>query len=136
MRIEQCRGAGYHNTGSGEDSMNRNEKKVIFLNNVKSEYIEQAILVLKDKKGVPPQGFDQAIVLEAERIVQNYSEAYFGHSESRRQVESVAKEAVRPAETQPAAAAQKGRKKLPVIIASAAASIFVVAAAFAIFLFL
>jgi hypothetical protein len=115
--------------------MNRNEKKVIFLNNVKSEYIEQAILVLKDKKGMASQGTEQSIILEAERIVQNYSEAYFGHSESRRQVESVAKETVQTIQIAPSSDKQKG-KKLPVFVVSAVAGIFVLAAAFAIFLFL
>ncbi len=114
--------------------MNRNEKKVIFLNNVKSDYIEQAILVLKDQKGIVSQGFDEAIIKEAEKIVQNYSEAYFGRSESTKCVESVKKEEA--VKTQIAPSNRKSERKLGVFIASAAAGLFAVGAAFAVFLFL
>lgn len=57
--------------------MKTNEKKVVFLNEVKSPYIEQAIFVLKNaEQGEVTSG---GIVEEAERIVAQYAQQHFSH---------------------------------------------------------
>ena len=49
----------------------RSDKKVIILDNIKSDCIEQAMFILKDY--VPP---NIDAVLEAEKIVENYTKRY------------------------------------------------------------
>lgn len=49
----------------------RSDKKVIILDNIKSDCIEQAMFILKDSR---PENIDA--VREAERIVENYTKRY------------------------------------------------------------
>ncbi len=49
----------------------RSDRKVIILDNIKSDCIEQAMFILKDTK---PENIDA--VKEAERIVENYTKRY------------------------------------------------------------
>ncbi len=49
----------------------RSDKKVIILDNIKSDCIEQAMFILKDSR---PENIDA--VREAERIVENYNKRY------------------------------------------------------------
>lgn len=49
----------------------RSDRKVIILDNIKSDCIEQAMFILKDGR---PENIDA--VKEAERIVQNYTKKY------------------------------------------------------------
>lgn len=49
----------------------RSDRKVIILDNIKSDCIEQAMFILKDTK---PDNIDA--VREAERIVENYTKKY------------------------------------------------------------
>ena len=52
----------------------RSDRKVIILDNIKSDCIEQAMFILKDTK---PDNIDA--VREAERIVENYTKKYHYH---------------------------------------------------------
>ena len=49
----------------------RSDRKVIILDNIKSDCIEQAMFILKDTR---PENIDA--VKEAERIVENYTKKY------------------------------------------------------------
>ena len=49
----------------------RSDKKVIILDNIKSDCIEQAMFILKDSR---PENIDA--VREAEKIVENYTKRY------------------------------------------------------------
>ena len=49
----------------------RSDKKVIILDNIKSDCIEQAMFILKDSR---PDNIDE--VREAEKIVENYTKKY------------------------------------------------------------
>ncbi len=49
----------------------RSDRKVIILDNIKSDCIEQAMFILKDSR---PDNIDA--VREAERIVENYTKRY------------------------------------------------------------
>ena len=49
----------------------RSDRKVIILDNIKSDCIEQAMFILKDTR---PENIDA--VKEAERIIQNYTKKY------------------------------------------------------------
>lgn len=49
----------------------RSDKKVIILDNINSDCIEQAMFILRDKR---PQNIDA--VKEAEQIVENYTKRY------------------------------------------------------------
>lgn len=49
----------------------RSDKKVIILDNIKSDCIEQAMFILKDGR---PENLDA--VSEAEKIIENYSRRY------------------------------------------------------------
>ena len=49
----------------------RSDKKVIILDNIKSDCIEQAMFILKDKR---PENIDA--VREAEQIIENYTRKY------------------------------------------------------------
>lgn len=60
--------------------MQSKAKNVVILNNVKSDYIEQAIFILKHPRGSTqkPMG---SIVSEAEKIVESYNKRLCGINE-------------------------------------------------------
>lgn len=55
----------------------RSSRRVVIINNIKSERIEQAIFILKGDMGVKP---DRFVVREAQEIIDNYIKRVRGES--------------------------------------------------------